>query len=255
MKISIVGNGNVAQNLALAFSEKGHSILEMYAPNQKKLKDFTSTVPCKALSSLEDLNKDTDVVILAVNDTVLPEVIRQLPQRETLYLHCSGSCSIDVFRTTNLKHYGVFYPLYSFVKGRKEDFSNIPILIESNNSENQSLIQDLALSLTPNVRIVESSERIYYHLSGILVNNFSNHLWALTQDLLNNQKLDFEAVKPILLQTAENAIKADSLKKIQTGPAKRKNTEIIEKHLSLLNDNPALQDLYKKLSLSIYNYK
>jgi predicted short-subunit dehydrogenase-like oxidoreductase (DUF2520 family) len=38
---------------------------------------------------------------------------------------------------------------------------------------------------------------------------------------------------------------------MQTGPAKRGDTEILDEHIQLLKDNPKLQQIYKLLSESI----
>jgi hypothetical protein len=71
------------------------------------------------------------------------------------------------------------------------------------------------------------------------------------QELATEKNLDFEFLRPILLQTANNAYNSDRILSLQTGPARRNNVAVIEKHKGLLAKEPITQDLYMYLTKKI----
>lgn len=255
MKISIIGNGNVAQSLADIFYEKGHSIHEMFAPNQIDLSVFCKRLSAKPLTTLKEISTHVDFIIIAVSDDALSNVIKEIPKGNYTIMHTSGSVSMEVFKNMGVSDYGVFYPLYSFKKGRKEDFERIPILIEASNIKTHQKIKSLAQSISKKNYDVSAEQRKIYHLSGVIINNFTNHLWAKTQELLKNNNLDFEILKPILKETSELALSTENLHQIQTGPAQRNDISIIEKHKALLSQEKDLKLIYELMSRSISNSK
>ena len=248
MNISFIGNGNLAQNLAVNFYKLDFNIVEIYARDFPKIDSFSKKVKANPLKRVEDLNKDIDLLIISVSDDALDSVLTEIPKSNFIIVHTSGSIPIDVFYNKGFENFGVFYPLYSFTKERIEDFKFIPIMLEYSNSYTQKKILSLAHKLSENIQFVSSDDRKIYHLSGILVNNFTNHLWAMTQELLEKHSLDFDKLKPILKETTDNALLVEKLSVIQTGPAKRGNKSIISEHINTLKEDKSLQKLYALMS-------
>jgi hypothetical protein len=73
------------------------------------------------------------------------------------------------------------------------------------------------------------------------VNNFVNHLYEIGSEILKDEDLPFEMLKPLIAETASK-IELLSPKNAQTGPARRNDKKTIEKHLHLLEGSP-----YKKI--------
>jgi predicted short-subunit dehydrogenase-like oxidoreductase (DUF2520 family) len=61
-------------------------------------------------------------------------------------------------------------------------------------------------------------------------------------------------LKPLIKQTAANVRHSD-LFSLQTGPAVREDTAIIEEHLGLLANEKAYKDIYDLISKQIIQYK
>jgi hypothetical protein len=70
--------------------------------------------------------------------------------------------------------------------------------------------------------------------------------------LLEAENLDFDLIRPLIAETADKVQLYDP-ETVQTGPALREDTEIINSHLEMLQNKPELEELYKKLSQSIVN--
>jgi predicted short-subunit dehydrogenase-like oxidoreductase (DUF2520 family) len=90
------------------------------------------------------------------------------------------------------------------------------------------------------------------HIAAVFACNFSNHLYALSQELLKEQDLDFDLLRPLIAETAAK-VQSNEPIKMQTGPASRGDQETVDAHIELLKKNPEMQELYQKLSQSIVN--
>ena len=103
--------------------------------------------------------------------------------------------------------------------------------------------------LNGRVYIFDSYQRSVLHLSAVWSNNFVNHLCHLAEQLLKKHRLPYEILGPLLMSTAENALKNPG--QSQTGPALRRDKKSMAKHLTLLNNEKHLQQIYTLLSESI----
>jgi len=249
-RISIIGNGNLAQNLVNTIKLNAHEIVEMYSKDFNSLSSFCKLNNIKVLNNLEALETNIDFLIIAVSDNVIELVLKQIPLGNYIVLHTAGSISIDVFNKRDIPNYAVMYPLYSFNKDRLEDFIKIPLMLESSNIEVKDKLYKFAKSLSDIVTEVSSKERQVYHLAGVLSNNFTNHLLSLTQEFVEKNNLEFNLLKPIIEETVINIIKSDNIENLQTGPAKRASYNIINRHIELL-ENDDILPIYKELTNSI----
>ena len=98
----------------------------------------------------------------------------------------------------------------------------------------------------------ESRSKI--HLASVIVNNFSNHLFALAEEYCNHEKLDFGLLFPLMQETAKRAT-LFSASDIQTGPAVRQDAGTIEKQLGMLMNYPGLRKIYELFTSSIQSAK
>ncbi|WP_010229408.1 DUF2520 domain-containing protein [Gillisia marina] len=145
---------------------------------------------------------------------------------------------------------GVFYPLQTFSKNKKVDFSGIPICVESNTKTSTKTLKKLASGISEKVFEISSAQRKSLHVAAVFVSNFVNFLYTEGEKICKDNQVPFEILHPLILETASKAINM-SPKEAQTGPAKRKDQEVISSHLELLNEEQ--QKIYSLLTLSIQN--
>ncbi len=246
IKVIIIGFGNVGQHLYHAFSKSSEiDVIQVYNRSIINIpKEFQTN-----LTTILSQVKEADVYIIAVPDDVIKEVSEKLPFTNKLVVHTSGSVSLDDLSDKNRK--GVFYPLQSFSKNAKVDFKNIPICIETNNFEDTLLLKQLGSFISENVKKINSKERERLHLSAVFVNNFVNYLYQVGSDLLIENSLSFDLLKPLIKETA-NKIENLNPTNSQTGPAKRNDLKTIENHLHLLKDSPH-KEIYEIMTKKIQN--
>jgi len=245
IKVVIIGSGNVAHHLIAAFAKsKKVEVIQVFArqkENVTPLFDFN-----KITSIYTDL-AEADLYIIAVSDDAIATVSSQIPFKNRLVVHTSGTVSINSLDSKNRK--GIFYPLQTFTKEKAVDYSKVPICLESENETDFKLLENVAQSISNSVFKINSEQRKALHVSAVFVNNFVNHLYQIGNEICEENKVSFEILKPLILETA-NKLMSLSPKEAQTGPAKRNDTQTIEAHLDFLsNKNHAT--IYKTLTQSI----
>ncbi len=231
IKVVILGNGNVASHLTDAFEKaKGIEVIQLNSRKKHRLSNI-------------------DIVIIAVSDDAITEVSSKI-DKNTLVVHTSGSVSINSLKNNGNK--GVFYPLQTFSKNRKVDFSEVPFCLEAQNETDLQFLEKLAASIGKNTYHINSSQRKSLHVAAVFVNNFVNHLYKIGNDLCDEYNVPFKILQPLIKETAAK-IENLSPEEAQTGPAKRNDEKTIKNHLDLLQTNQ--QKIYKTLTESIRHGK
>lgn len=247
IKIVIIGSGNVAQHLIAAFAKSNEiEVLQVFSRRKEAVSHLIELE--KITDNLANL-PEADIYIIAVSDDAIAGVSSQLHFKNRLVVHTSGSVSMNSLDSKNRK--GVFYPLQTFSKNKAVDFSTIPICMESKNENDYILLEKVAQSISNNTYKINGEQRKALHVSAVFVNNFVNHLYQIGNEICIENKVSFDVLKPLIMETA-NKIMLLSPKDAQTGPAIRNDKHTIEAHLDFLkNENQAA--LYKLLTQSIQN--
>ena len=248
-KIVFIGAGNLATQLVGALYHVGENIVQVYSRTKENAKELAGKVNASFTNKLEEITREGDIYFFTVSDHVLEEVIRQIELPDKIWLHTAGSISINVF---NIKsdNYGVFYPLQTFSKDRAADFHRIPVCLEASNQFTYDVMVQLAKKISEDIRNIDSEQRKTIHLAAVFACNFVNHLYARASELLRNKGIEPDILRPLIWETARKAQDQEP-EKIQTGPAKRNDQNIIQKHLAMLDHNPEMQELYRMLTESI----
>ena len=231
MNIIIIGQGNVATNLDYAFRKKG--------------------IVCQMVSSREGLDSlpAANVYIYAVKDEALAAVVAQVKGKErAMHLHTSGTMPISVFGDDK-PHAGIFYPFQTFSKVRViEDFSTVPVFFEARGIDDISAVYSLALTITSHVYETTQHDRERLHVAGVYACNFTNLMYTIASELLQNTHIPFSALLPLIDETAAK-IHTLAPRDAQTGPARRGDENVMAHHLALLDEEK--RQLYRLLSDAI----
>jgi predicted short-subunit dehydrogenase-like oxidoreductase (DUF2520 family) len=249
IKVIIIGSGNVAQHLIAAI-QKSQNIgneIELVQVYSRKKESLTSVLDAeKIVTDYNDL-LEADLYIIAVSDDAITSVSKQLPFKNSLVVHTSGSVSLDSLNNNNRK--GVFYPLQTFTKNKEVDFKNIPICLETEKNSDFKILEKVAKLISEKVFSINSEQRKALHVAAVFVNNFTNHLYHIGNEICKEHLVPFEILKPLILETAQKLITL-SPEDAQTGPAIRNDKQTIEAHLLFLkNTNQSI--IYKTLTQSI----
>ena len=239
--ISFIGSGNVATHLALAVKAAGFEVKDVFSLHKNHADILAAKVEARAVGSLAELQRDTDLYLLAVPDKIIDPIVRTFHYVEGIVAHTSGITPMETLQKT--ARYGVFYPLQTFSKEKEPDISKVPFCIEGNSSDVLQSLSDLAANLSDVVYEINSDQRKYLHLAAVLVNNYTNYLYRMAFDILDAKQMDTSLLIPLIEETFAK-IREMHPDKAQTGPARRKDLPTIEKHLSLLEEFPQYKELY-----------
>jgi predicted short-subunit dehydrogenase-like oxidoreductase (DUF2520 family) len=148
---------------------------------------------------------------------------------------------------------GVLWPLQTLTAGKNTEYGNIPFFIECNTGAFREKLAKLTGLVSEHVMVTDSPTRQKIHLAAVIASNLTNQLYSISASILERQDIPFSVLAPLILETAVKAGKQHPLLS-QTGPAVRKDLHVIEKHLELLRDDPAFQDIYRLITENIIHH-
>ncbi len=248
IKIVLLGAGNVGVNLFKALQNKnGIELVQWYNRSAIQFKQGDSVVPMT--TQLNDI-VEADLYLLSVSDTAIPATSKALEGKNGLIAHTAGSIAMRALDTH--QNHGVFYPLQTFSKQKEVDFSLIPLCLEANSEENLNLLKSVAQAMGGPIHLIDSVQRKALHVAAVFVNNFTNHLYAIGEELCKEHKVPFSVLQPLIAETADK-IKHLPPSVAQTGPAARGDQKILEDHLQHLTKK-SHQQLYQLISASIQQH-
>ena len=244
IKVVLLGSGNVAYHLALALKSAEHvELIQRYSRNGNNDAIFDTSLACT--NNIQELKK-ADIYIIAVKDDAIASLSEKLPLLDGLVVHTSGSIGMKALHVGLKK--GVLYPVQTFSIHQKIDFKKVPMVIEAETNDDLQLLQMLANALSEKVFELNSAEREKLHVAAVFANNFSNYMFACADTLCDEFKLPFDILRPMILETGLKIQAMDPLE-AQTGPARRNDQAIIEKHIEMLSGGK--KEIYKLLSDAI----
>lgn len=248
----LIGAGNLATNLGCALQQIGYVCKQVYSRTETSAMELSHLLKCPHTTSLKSL-EIADLYIFSVKDSVLETLIKGMGpvNRDALFVHTAGSMSIDVFKS-HVLHYGVLYPLQTFSKHRILNFENIPCFIEGNTIYAESILLDLAKTLSHRIYKMTSDKRRYLHLAAVFACNFVNHCYACAERILDEVQIPFDALLPLIDETSQK-VHEMSPKRAQTGPAVRYDENVLNSQKELLDGNETMKNFYDIISKNIYS--
>lgn len=244
--VVVIGAGNVAFHLTRALIENTVNVRQIFNRTLSTARELGEANNIHYTDKISELLK-ADLYIIAASDSAVEELSHYIPYSDTLVVHTSGSLSTKALKGNYRK--GVFYPLQTFTKRKVLRYDEIPFFVEAENKDDEDALFKLADRISNEVHRVNSDMRLHAHLAGVLVNNFTNHLYYLGEKICKETGLPFDVLRPIIKETAQKAMEFNPYD-AQTGPARRNDQIIINKHMDILDDS-RLQQLYKLMSESI----
>ena len=241
MQVVIIGSGNTATVLSKLLLANGFQISQVVSRNIKHAETLANELNCSASDFSSPMDETADIYLIAVSDKGIHEVVNYIPNNNKLILHTAGSVSINVLENVS-NQFGVLYPIQSLRK-EIDVIPEIPFLVDGNNQEVVEMIMQIGKKISNQVAFANDEMRLKLHLSAVMVNNFTNHLYTMAADYCKKEQLEFDLLKPLIFETA-NRLKNVHPNDVQTGPAIRNDSDTIEQHELLLVNYPELKELY-----------
>lgn len=250
-RVVIIGSGNLAEALARAVAKSDLELVQIFARNAARGKAVAAIAGTEWSSDPATLAA-ADIYLVAVSDKAVAEVVATLPfPAGAVVAHTAGSVPLEAIPEPYARR-AVFYPLQTFTKGRTVDFTQIPILLETDDEALRPELETFARRLSRRVIWADSAVRAEVHLAAVFACNFANHMYVLGERIVRRAGLPFDILKPLLAETAAKAADAASPADVQTGPAMRGDAPTRARHCALLDGDLQLKNIYTIISNSIW---
>jgi len=245
-RFSLIGAGKVGANLIHALVKKGYDF--RYAYKKAKYECFAPRLS----KDIGLIVQESDFIFIATRESQIAEaadlIARQADPAGKIFFHTSNSLTSDQLRPIKEKggFTASFSPLQTFVDFCPEIdlFRGIYFLTEG---ENQALraAKEIADKLEAHILVVEKEEKSNLHIAAVSSSNFLISILKFAESQLKkcdrpgrDRGYDIRIMLPLVKQTLHN-VEQKGVQASLTGPLKRKEFAILEKHLSLLAQDEA----------------
>lgn len=244
--VVIIGAGRVAWNLVPAIAESGYRILTVYSLHEESCRQLGEKYGVPYTNDKHRI-PPADLYICSVKDDAITDAVEGMDFGNGILVHTAGSVDMEVLKPFAGK-YGVLYPLQSFSKQRRVDFSTLPFYVEACNEECLAELSGFARKMGSRVYPCNSVQRKKLHIAAVFASNFVNHMYALADKILTEEGLDFSELLPLIDETAAK-VHSVRPQAAQTGPAVRHDAKILSSHIQCLDGYG--KEIYTLVSKSI----
>ncbi len=250
--VVILGAGSVATHLALALDMHGYRIKQIYSRTTGSAEMLSLKTNSEFITNVEQLDKDADLYIIALRDSVVECLIRKLFVNG-IVVHTSGTLPMSVLENMSTR-YGVFYPLQTFSKSRPIRFDHIPVCLEASDEPALKAIRQVAENLSDQIYEINSEQRQFIHLAAVFSCNFSNFMYVAAAEVLKSRNISFDILVPLIREFFDKVTMMEPWD-AQTGPAIREDKGTIKKQLELLDKFPEYKEIYRQITDKIIERK
>jgi predicted short-subunit dehydrogenase-like oxidoreductase (DUF2520 family) len=248
--VFIVGTGNVATVLGSNILNTGGKITGVCGRNPEKSKILAEKLQTNFHSDFTEVPKDTDLVLICISDDSIAEVATKLAKEyQGRVAHCSGSVSSTVL-AEHFQEYGVFYPLQTMSADELIELKNSPIFVTGSSREMINELLELGFYLTKDCYAISDEDREKLHLTAVVVNNFTHYILNAARSFSESNELPFIYLRALANETFRKNFDSYSTD-TQTGPARRGDKEVIQRHLQMLENHHELKSLYEYITNNI----
>lgn len=250
--VSFIGSGNLAWHLAQALDNTEFAVREVYSRTPAHASALVGNLYSANVMTTPDFSDSPSrIFIMAVTDDAIEGLVRKLTlPPDSILVHTSGSQPLSLLGNAPTPKIGVFYPLQTFSKGKRVDFSEVPFFIESEDSETEKVLVAMGKAISTKVFKISSANRQALHVAAVFASNFTNHMLYIAEQVMKENKLKFDLLKPLIAETITKSL-AVGAEKAQTGPARRGDLEILDRHLEFLQKDEPVANIYKAVSQHI----
>ncbi|MBL0025440.1 MAG: DUF2520 domain-containing protein [Saprospiraceae bacterium] len=248
----ILGSGNVSWHLAKQFSEVGNKSIQIYG---RKIADniyFKNFQNVEYISDLNKINRDAQIYFICVNDDSILQILNEIPfnlNNTQILAHTSGNASSEILKADCI-NYGCFWPVQTLKRAVPVYSNEMPVIITGSNDFTKiSLLKEAEL-ISNHFEIIDDGLKSKLHLSAVIVNNFTNHIYSLAAEYCHSEDINFSILLSLIKETALK-VEYNIPAKTQTGPAIRKDNNTINMQIKMLENYSILSNLYSIFTNSI----
>ncbi len=238
MRLGILGGGRAAWAFGSAWGRIGWPITGVWLR-----KESTSRLPellHAQRRAIGELAGESELLLVAVSDRAIAEVVAQVPATDAIIAHASGAqpAPRDGFALHPLK---ALPPV-----GLPSDLENTLLVFQGEHRKTAKLI---AAAVGARFAEVTAGQKPLYHAAAVFGANYVAAVLDISEELMRRAGL--EGTREDVAALARSAIENWTLNPDGarfTGPASRGDRETLRRHLEALADDTQVAELYKLLA-------
>lgn len=254
LRFGVVGAGRVGAVLGAALRLAGHNCTGVSAVSDLSRLRAEALLPGVPIKPADQVVAESELVILAVPDSVLPDLVRGFSSSEVFIpgqfvAHTSGNYGISVFDSAPQVSPMAIHPVMTFT-GTSVDLARLvdtPFGVTTTDAL-RPVAEALVVEMGGEPVWVPEDSRVIYHTAMVLSSNYLNVLVNEAVTLLTQSGMEApqRLLAPLLSASLDNALRLGD--KGLTGPVARGEREVIRNHLEALSERPSSQSAYRALA-------
>ncbi len=232
MNLGIIGSGRAAWAFASTWRRIGWPVAGIATRGVE-----WDLAPRK---TIDDLAAITDILLVAVSDRAIEEVAAAIPETKAIIVHPSGPLPA-------LRGGFSLHPLKSLPPvGEPSDLAGTLLVFEGRHRE---VAERIAAAAGARFAAIAPEAKTRYHAAAVFGSNYVAALLDIAEELIG-----IDGVREDLAALARSAIDnwlAHTDGQRFTGPAARGESEVMQRHLEELRDQPELAEIYRLLAARI----
>jgi predicted short-subunit dehydrogenase-like oxidoreductase (DUF2520 family) len=252
--IGAIGSGAVGGSLARALADSGAKIVAVTARNLEHAEALAGRIPgCRAVATPAEVVTASDLILLAAPDDAITPLADALPWRAgQRVVHFSGALGARALAAAagHGAAIAALHPLMTFTRalvGGPIDaiLARLRGCVWALETEDEALreaLRAMVAALGGRVALLTESDRIPYHIAGVLTSNYVVMLMgaatALWESFGADRALAREALLPLMRASVENLAALEPSAAL-SGPIARGDVGTIHAHLDWLTSAAA----------------
>jgi predicted short-subunit dehydrogenase-like oxidoreductase (DUF2520 family) len=224
MKLGIIGNGRAAWAFASTWRRIGWPLTGIATRGEP----------------IDELAATSDLILVAVSDRAIEEVVAAIPQTNAIIIHPSGALPA-------LRGGFSLHPLKSLPPvGEPSDLEGTLLVFEGSHRD---VAQAIATAAGARFAEIAAEAKIRYHAGAVFGSNYVAALLDIAEELIG-----IDGARDDIAALARSAIDnwvAHTDGRRFTGPASRGDDAVMQRHEAALRDSPELAEIYRLLAARI----
>jgi predicted short-subunit dehydrogenase-like oxidoreductase (DUF2520 family) len=270
LRISIIGAGKVGTNIGYHIVKSGLPFAGIFSKRSSSaIRAIRAIGKSRVLSSMRELIPASDIIIIAVNDSEIGNVVKEISREQSLerqeqgigglnkkiFIHTCGSLPSSVLFP--LVRFGAsvasMHPLQTISSSDSgmQSLKGTSFLIEGG-KEAVSAARMIARKTGGKALIIDKKDKCAYHLAAAFLSNYIVSLADMALDVIPDVSLSKRELSkifsPLIEGTARN-LRMHGMPDALTGPISRGDIATVRKHLEMLKDESSeLRTLHRILA-------
>ena len=245
MRLGIVGGGRAAWAFGSAWKRIGWPLSGVWLRDESRSR-ITELLETPRLD-IRDLARDSELLLVAVSDRAIPEVVASVPESEAIVFHASGAL-------LSMRGGFAFHPLKSLPPvGEPSDLEGTLLVFEGEHRRTAKLI---AAAVGARFAEVTAEQKALYHAGAVFGSNYVAAVLDISERLMTQAGIT--DTRETLVALAHSAIenwRRHTDEKRFTGPAARGDSDVMRQHMEALAADPRLAEIYELLAAEIAGSK